>query len=37
MRRFFFHHIDQVRDVIADGALAVFIEGGREPDRAAIR
>jgi hypothetical protein len=35
MRSLFFHHIDQARDVIADGALAVFIESGREPNGAA--
>src|SRR6478735_3698657 len=36
MRRLFFDHIDQAWDVIADGALAVFIESGREPNGAAI-
>ena len=35
-RRLFFGDIDQVRNVIANGALAVFIESRREPHRAAV-
>jgi hypothetical protein len=34
--RFFLRHIDQIRHVVADGALSVFIKCIREPDRASI-
>jgi hypothetical protein len=30
MGGFFFHNIDQVRNVVADGALAIFIESNVE-------
>src|SRR2546421_6676682 len=37
MRCFFFHDVDQVGDVLPDRALAVFIEGLRKPECAAVR
>jgi len=37
MDRFFLGHVDQISEMIANGALAVFIEGGGKPEGAAIR
>ena len=37
MRRLLFGHIDQIRDVIANGPLSIFVERGREPEGPTIR
>src|SRR3954471_23671314 len=36
MDRFFFGHVDQITEVLADRPLAVFVERSRKPKRAAV-